>query len=178
MTRLPMTGLPMTRLRMTRPGMTGLRAWPRSQRILRAVIGIGPGVALVASLPAGAHLWLTLFLLVLFLSVGSALVTDSGMGLVAMLLVMFWWASQVPDPLSPWVLAAAAALLATQVASVLADYGPPALDVDPLLLRLWLRRTGIIFLVTPAAWLVSGSSRVAPTGRASGSPVWPPAWPP
>ena len=64
------------------------------------------------------------------------------MGLVAMLLVMAWWAVRVPDPLSPWVLAAAAALIVTQVTSELADYGPPSLELDPDLLRLWLRRRG------------------------------------
>ena len=141
---------------------TQLHTWPRSQRILRAVIAVGPALALVASLPAGADLWLTLFLLVFVLSVGNALVTDSVMGLVAMLIVMSWWATGVPDPLSAWVLAAAAALVVTQVASVLADYGPPSLDLDPDLLRLWLRRAGIVFPVAPAAWLVARLADGAP----------------
>jgi hypothetical protein len=135
--------------------MTRLRTWPRSQRILRAVIAVGPVLALVASLPAGAHVWTFFFLLVFGLATGSALVTDSMMGMAAMLLAMFWWALAVPDPLSPWVLAGAAALLVTHVSSVLADYGPAALDVDPLLLRLWLRRTAIVLPSAPVAWLVA-----------------------
>ena len=139
-----------------------MRAWPRSQVILRAVIAVGPVLALVASLPAGAHPWLTLFLLVFVLSVGGAVATDSVMGLVAMLIVMTWWAARVSDPLSAWVLAAGAALLVTQVALVLADYGPPSLDLDPDLLRLWLRRAGIVFPIAPVAWLVARLADGAP----------------
>ncbi len=141
---------------------TQLLTWPRSQVILRAVISVGPVLALVASLPAGAHPWWTLFLLVFVLSVGSAVATDSVMGLVAMLIVMTWWAARVPDPLSAWVLAAVAALLVTQAALVLADYGPPSLDLDPDLLRLWLRRAGIVFPVAPVAWLVARLADGAP----------------
>lgn len=123
--------------------------------MLRAVIAVTPLLALLASLPAGAQMWVTFFLLVFGLSIGSAYLTDSAMGLVAMLLVLFWWATRATDPLSPWVLAAAAALLAAQVASVLADYGPPTMDLDRDLVRLWLRRAGVIFLAAPAAWLMA-----------------------
>jgi hypothetical protein len=132
-----------------------LRNWTRSQWILRAVVAVSPVLALAASLPAGAGVWLGFFLLVLGLSVGSALVTDSSMGLAAMLLVLFWWGTRVDDQLSGWVLVAAAALLVGQVASVLADYGPPTLDLDPDLLRLWALRAAVIFPAAPVAWLVA-----------------------
>jgi hypothetical protein len=135
--------------------VTWLRTWTPSQIILRAVIAVSPVLALVASLPAGTEVWLAFFILVLGLSVGSALVTDSSMGLAAMLLVLFWWGTRVDDPSSVWILVAAAALLVAQVASVLADYGPPTLDLDPGLLRLWLRRAGLIFPAAPVAWLVA-----------------------
>lgn len=135
--------------------MNALRAWARSQWLLRSVVAVTPLLALLASLPTGVEPWPEFFVLVLALSVGSAVVTDSTMGLTAMLLVVFWWGSRVSTPGSPWVLVAAALLLADQVASVLADYGPPTLTLDRALLRLWLRRATLVFLAAPVAWLVA-----------------------
>jgi len=132
-----------------------MRDWTPSQAAARALVLLLPLVALLASLPAGAEVWSTFFLLVLLLSAGAAFLTDSVLGMVAMLLVLFWWSTRVPHPLSPWVLVAAAGLLGAHVAATVADHGPGTLDLDRGLVQLWVRRGGQVFLAAPLVWVVA-----------------------
>ena len=135
----------------------------RGQGVLRTLAGCGPPAAMVASFPAGADPSTPFLLLVASLALAGALWTSSMLEPVALLLVLAWWVVRLDTaPTSPWVLAAAAALVAGHAAAVVADHGPVTLAVDPLLVRLWVRRGLLAFLAAPAAWLVARGLAAAP----------------
>ena len=124
----------------------------RSQLVLRALVLLGPVVAVLAAGPAG-H-WAPWWVLapVVALAAGFAALPESPLGAAAMLAVLIWWAAALDDGLHPAVLVAAAALLVSHVASVLASYGPGEMPVDPALARLWVRRGVLTLLGVPLVW--------------------------
>ena len=155
-----------------------MRAWTRGQWALRAVVVLGALTALLASGPAGAPPPQPLVLVVTGLALAHARSPESAAGVVSLGLVVCWWAAAV-DVLHPAVLLAAAGLLAAHVAALVAAYGPDQLGVDPLVLRRWLLRAGLVLLPAPGlygaavvlrdrpevpgAWLIGLGAAVAAT---------------
>ena len=132
------------------------------QVAVRAVIALGPPVALLATGPAGAWPSVLLVALVVVLSVGFAAFPESAVGSAAFVLVLAWWGVGLRDGLHPMALVAAGALVAAHVAAVLAAYGPGDLVPDPGLVRLWLVRGALVFLTAPVLLLVMRALRGAP----------------
>lgn len=124
----------------------------RSQLVLRALIVLGPVVAVLAAGPAGhwPPWWLVATTLVL--AGGFAAFPESPFGAGVLLLVLAWWTAGLEDGLHPAVLVAAAALLVTHLASVLASYGPGEMPVEPALVWLWVRRGLLALLGVPLVW--------------------------
>lgn len=124
----------------------------RSQLVLRAVIALGPVVAVLAAGPAGR--WPPWWVLVaaVVLAGGFAAFPESAFGAGAMLIVLAWWTVGLDDGLHPAVLVAAAALLVTHVAAVLTSYGPGEMPVEAPLVWLWVRRGALALLGVPLVW--------------------------
>lgn len=126
--------------------------WARSQVVVRALVLLGPVVAVLASGPAGhaAPWWLVL--VVAGLSGASAWFADATFAVAPLLVAVGWWAAALGATTSAWLLVAAAALVVAHVAGLLASYGPPAMPVERGIVRLWVRRGVLVLLTAPVAW--------------------------
>jgi len=142
--------------------------WTRGQWALRVVAALGPVGAVLATAPAGVPPKPWLVGLVALLSVGHARLPESPVGILAMGAVIVWWGVAFRDGLHAWALPAAAALLASHVAALLAAYGPDRLGVDPATLRRWLVRAAVAFSLAPAVWALALLLR----GRDEAPGVW------
>jgi len=126
----------------------------RPRLLLRAVILLGPVLALLAARPADLpHGWFVALTLVL--SLGFAAMPESALGTVCLGVVVFWWALAAADGVPLASIPAALLLLATHVAALLLSYGPPWLPIGTALLRRWLRRGAAVAVAAPLVWLVA-----------------------
>jgi hypothetical protein len=135
---------------------------------LRAVIALGPPVALLAAGPEGFVPPLWLVVLVVLLSLGFAYLPEQYIGSGAMVLVVGWWAVDVRDAMPIAVVVSAGALLASHLAATLAAYGPRVLSPDRAIVLRWTRRGALAWLVAPMLWLVVDAQR----GRTTPASYW------
>ena len=126
--------------------------WARSQLVLRALVLVGPVVAVTVSGPAGHGPPWWLVLVVAALSGASAWFADATFAVAPLLVAVGWWAAALGATTSAWLLVAAAALVVAHVAGLLASYGPPTMPVDRAVTRLWVRRGVLVLLTAPVAW--------------------------
>jgi hypothetical protein len=140
---------------------------PRSWA-LRAVIAVGPPLALVVAAPEGyvPSVWFSVVVVVAAL-VYAAMPEHLVAGLVNVL-VIGWWAAAVEGGLPFASVVAAAALLAAHVAATLAAYGPTRLSPGRRITLLWLRRGIAVWLVAPLVWV----ALVAQEGEATPDLYW------
>ena len=134
---------------------------------LRVVIVLAPVAAVLAGIPAGASPQAPFLVVLVVVAVLFALFPGSVAGVVALLMVVVWWAG-VPDPMHPMCLVAAALLLVCHLAALLASYGPDRLPLDPGLIGLWARRALLLLLPVPAVWAVA----TALTGERERPAMW------
>ncbi|WP_028637140.1 hypothetical protein [Nocardioides sp. URHA0032] len=125
---------------------------PRSQLVLRAIVLLGPVVALLMTGPAGHWPPLWIVLPVAGLGATAAAAPDSPVAAGAGLVVLAWWTISLGDGVPAWVLVAAVALLAGHLAGLLAAYGPRQQPLDRATVLLWVRRGALVALTVPAAW--------------------------
>ena len=138
------------------------RGWTRGQWALRALIVLGPLVAIFArwgSLGAPRP-WLVAQ--VLILGLGWALAPESVVGAVTLLVVGFSWVSSEMTEVPSMALVAALAMLVAHLASLVASYGPPRLPVAPSVARLWAIRAAVVFAAAPLVWLLTTAVRELP----------------
>lgn len=145
-----------------------IREWTRGQWALRAVVALGPVLAMLLAAPAGAEPGASSVALVGVLALAHARWPESPVGIAAPGVVLLWWGVGLGDDVSAWSLPAAAALLAAHVAALLAGYGPDALGVDAPTVRLWVGRGAAAFLLAPVVLLASLALR----GRSETPGVW------
>jgi hypothetical protein len=126
---------------------------------VRAVIALGPPVALLAASPEGFVPPLWLVVLVVLLSLGFAYLPEQYIGSAAMILVVGWWTVGVRDAVPLAVVVSAAALLASHLAATLAAYGPRSLPPDRGIVLRWTRRGALVWLVAPLLWLAVDAQR-------------------
>jgi hypothetical protein len=139
----------------------GWREWTRGQWLLRAVVLLGPLVALAARWPSDPPpVWL--MLLTLVLSAGWAIAPESVVGGVALVLVAFSWVAGTDGDLPGGAVLAAVAMLAAHLAALVASYGPDALPVSANVVRLWLWRGLGVAPVAPLVWLAALAVREVP----------------
>lgn len=120
----------------------------RTQLVLRFVLLLAPTAAVLAT--GTTSPWLVLIALALGVLAWQR--PDSLVGLAVLALVGSVWVAVDGKEVPATVLLSVAALLAFEVASVLAAYGPPELRLEPALVRLWLVRAAVLFL--PACLLL------------------------
>jgi hypothetical protein len=135
---------------------------------LRAVIFLGPLVALLAGSPQGhtPEPWLVAVVGILAFTFAS--MPEHYVGSVVLTIVVVWWVLDVRDGLPLTAVGAAAALLATHVAATVAGYGPPQLAPDGAAIRLWSRRAVLLWVTAPLTWVVVD----AEAGRATSASYW------
>ena len=100
------------------------RVWTRGQWALRLVIVLGMMLALVARWPSlGAPpVWLAAVVLVL--AVGWALIPESVIGVVALVVVGLSWSAGPDGSLPAGALVAALGMLVAHLAALVVSYGP------------------------------------------------------
>jgi hypothetical protein len=133
-----------------------LELWPGWWRaaLLRAVVFLGPVVALLATGPAGNWPEAWVLVLTMVLSAGFATMPESAFGTMSLGVVVIWWGGGL-ERIAVEVLVAGSALLAAHLAALLLSYGPAQLPVDGRLVRRWLRRGMLAALSMPALWLLA-----------------------
>lgn len=127
------------------PGQWGLR--------ITCVVGLLVGLASTGLVGVWPAWWLVV--LVGGLGVGYALAPEAAIGTVAMGFVLAWWGVAFRDGLHPQALVAAAGLVASHVAGVLAAYGPSEMSVDRATVLLWVRRGVLVLAISPLVWLLA-----------------------
>jgi len=120
---------------------------------LRAVIVLGPFLALVSAVPEGFAPPVWLVVLVVLASMVFAYLPEQYVGSAAMVLVVGWWSIDVRGAMPLAVVVASGALLASHLAATLAAYGPRELPPDRAIVLRWLRRGVLVWLVAPLLWL-------------------------
>lgn len=141
--------------------MTG-GVWTPGQVLLRSLVALGPMIALLTAGLVGHPPPVWLLLVTLALALGFAWQPGSVLGTTVLIVVLAWWALATEDVLQAETLAAAAGLLVSHVAAVLASYGPAALPIDPALARLWALRGVLVFSAAPLTWVVATALRGGP----------------
>jgi hypothetical protein len=142
-----------------------MRGMTRGGVAMRAVVFLGPVVALVAGAPQGHAPPVWLLVVVLLMSLGFAALPEHYVGALVMSLVVAWWAIDLPDHVPVAAVGAAAALLAAHVAATIAGYGPDRLPPDRGVVLLWSRRAVLVWLTAPLTLLAVDAEQ----GRASAS---------
>lgn len=141
---------------------------PAGQLLVRGVVLTAPVVALLLVAGAGDPPPGWAVALVVVLALGWACLPESVLGTFTLLAVLAWWGTADLDGAPVLAVPAATLLLVAHVAAVLASYGPADLPVDRALALLWLRRTLLVGMSAPAAWVVVGALR----GGAAPAGVW------
>lgn len=118
---------------------------PVAQWLLRLVLLLAPAAALLAVPGSTSAWWLALALV---LGVLAWRRPDSLIGLAVLALVGWRWVAVPGHELPAMVLVSVTALVAFEVASVLASHGPSHLRLQPAVLRLWAIRA--VVLLAPA----------------------------
>jgi hypothetical protein len=125
----------------------------RSQAVLRALVLLGPVLAVLATGPAGRWpVWWVLLPVVALAGV-AAWFPDSPFLAAVDLAVLAWWAVALGGGVPAWAVAAAVALVVGHVAALLTSYGPVEMPLDPATARLWTRRAALVLLTVPVAWV-------------------------
>jgi hypothetical protein len=134
------------------------------QLTLRALVLLGSVTALVAAQSAGARpdAWEQVLLVVLAL--GLSVRADSSAGVVLLLGLAYVW-STAPDPPSPLVLLAAAGMLLTHLAALVAAQGPATMGVDGTQVRRYGLRGLLLWLTAAGVWALGRVLDGLPDGR-------------
>lgn len=133
--------------------------------VLRAVTFAGILVGLLAGIPEGFVPSVPVVVVVVLGGVLAAFGPDQLAPSVTLGVVLVWWAVTLHDEVPVGCLVAAAGLVAAHVACTLLAYGPPSMSVPTHLVRLWVMRGFLVWLVAPAIWLVARvyADRATPT---------------
>lgn len=138
------------------------RQWTRGQWVLRLLILLAPVVALLAQWPSAGAPRPWLVGLTAVLAAGFALVPESVVGVVVLLVVALSWVNGLEHRLPVGALVAAAALVVAHVAALLASYGPVRMPVSAPVARLWAWRGALVFVSAPVVWLLAVGVRELP----------------
>jgi hypothetical protein len=144
------------------------RVWTRGQWALRLVIVLGMMLALVARWPSlGAPpVWLVAAVLVL--AVAWALIPESVIGVVALVVVGLSWSAGPDGSLPAGALVAALGILVAHLAALVVSYGPAALPVAPGVVLLWAVRGLALYSTALVVWVLARGVRELPES----STVW------
>ena len=130
---------------------------------LRAVVALGPAVALTAGVPQGYSPSPFVVVLVVLPALFWAFAPDNFLGSVSLVVVLLWWAVVVGAALPLASVVAAGGLLLSHVAATVLAYGPARARIAPRLVATWARRTAAAWVVALVVWWVAYASSDEPT---------------
>lgn len=156
--------------------MSGLRAFAYELRlrffaasssvwVARLVLVAGPQVAVWSTAWAGhaPRPWWALALGAL--SLAHAMLPESHVGTLALVLPVAWWGWGLRDGMHPAITLAGAGLVAAHVAAILLAAGPETLRLDGRVVRRWCLRGVAVLGVVPLLWWVGENvTRLPQTG--------------
>ena len=117
--------------------------------LFRVALLLLPTAALAPALPERPDP--LVLVLVVLCSLRWAHTPDHAAGAAALVLVAGWWA--VHGVVDWRVLVVGVLLVAAHVVATVLALGPASLAVDPRLARLWLRRSLLVLVPMPVAWV-------------------------
>ena len=123
------------------------------QRLLRLTVLIGPLVTFAAACAAADHVLVPVGVVVAVLAICCALQPDTNAALIVLVVLVWDWAGAVHDHRTPWVLMAAAGLLAFHVGMAMSSIAPATVAWSPATRHRWARRVELVGALTIAAWL-------------------------
>lgn len=121
---------------------------------LRAAVVLAPWGVVLATLAAGGHDHLALDVVLFVTALATAWRPDAATGVALSLVLVATWTLARPPVTSPWVLLAAAALVVTHVAALLASYGPTTMSPNPDEVRRWAGRAALAWAAGVPLWLL------------------------
>lgn len=123
--------------------------------MFRLAIIAAPLAGLAAAFAAASHASLWLTVLVFGLSAVCAVLPDSNIGLLVVVVLAWHWTGTVHDIHTPWVLVAAGAVATFHTAMAAATVAPPSAVWGREMTARWARRLGSLFLVIGVSWVTS-----------------------
>jgi hypothetical protein len=120
--------------------------------LLRGLVLTSTVVAITCTRFAAYRTVPVLDVAIVCLALVCAAVPDSHTGLLVVALVGIEWWATVDDRVTPWSLAAAAALAVFHVSMAAASLAPVAARWTPAMSRRWLRRTAVLGAAICITW--------------------------
>ncbi|MEX0846846.1 MAG: hypothetical protein WD023_03625 [Ilumatobacteraceae bacterium] len=139
----------------------------RHQLVLRAGAFAFPLVALGAISSAASAVAPAMVLLMVPLALGCALLPDSHVGLLAMVVLLVHHTWVVDDVTSPWMIVVAISFLGMHTCMAAATVAPPGARWSSVMRRRWTRRIVVVLGATAVAWLAARLLAAASPGGAS-----------
>lgn len=132
-----------------------VRATSVEQWAVRAVLPLGTVLVLASATAASGVFFAFPAACVVVLAVAAAVRPDTHLPLGTMAALAVGWLAVVDRPATPWVLPAAAGLLAVHVGAALAASAPSSAALPAPVLRRWLRGGALVLPAAVPVWLVA-----------------------
>jgi hypothetical protein len=120
--------------------------------LLRVLTLVSPLVSVGCTRLAAGYTVPAINLIVVGLALACAVVPDSHVGLLVVLLVGIEWLATVDDPATPWSMAVAVSFTVFHAAMAAASVAPPAARWTPAMCRRWMRRSFAVMAASAGAW--------------------------
>jgi hypothetical protein len=140
----------MTRLDLVQREMA---SWTIDQVVLRVAVFVTPMIAMWAAFTS-ASTWSPWLLLLVVAGAFCAAQTETNLGLLVIVVVAWYWVATVDDMRTPWTLVVSLALALFHTAMAAAASVPPAGRWSAAMRIRWLRRFGVVAVITAVAWSV------------------------
>ncbi|HSB87808.1 MAG TPA: hypothetical protein VLD86_15960 [Ilumatobacteraceae bacterium] len=121
---------------------------------LRILVLTSPLVAVGCTWIAAGHTVPAINVVIVALILVCAVLPDSHIGLLVVVLVGIEWLATVHDETSPWAVGAAASLTVFHASMAAASVTPPAARWTRAMRRRWVRRSVAVMLASSATWAV------------------------
>ncbi len=135
--------------------LAALRRSSRHVRLLRLVVLVSPLVVAAATMAASGAVQPIALVVFALAGLACATSTDSHVGLVTMLLLALNWVQTVRDDTTPWVLVAAAGVVALHTSLAALTVIPPAARWPARSARRWGRRAALAWSAAVPVWLLT-----------------------
>jgi len=125
--------------------------------VLRVLILVSPLIAVGCTRLAAGYTEPAIDLIIVGLALSCAVVPDSHVGLLVVLLVGIEWLATVGDPATPWSVAVAVSFTIFHAALAAATVAPPAARWTAAMCRRWARRSSAVMAASAGTWATSAA---------------------
>lgn len=139
-----------------------------ASRAVRLIIVLAPVLATINTSLAAGSPFLVSSAVIVIVAVSCAIVPDTHIGLIAIVMIATEWVVRVDDPLTPWSIGLAGLIGVFHLAMAIAGTAPAGADLDRSTYRPWLRRVVPSLGVPIAVWTAIVALDRANLGRQAG----------